>query len=1381
MPNHWSPRKAAWAIVISLLAITTTVRAQQKELWTGPAFEVSAAAILQSAATVEKTKGYDATVLVDERSISIDEAGRLMQRYRFVYRVETTEGVKTWATVGAGWEPWHQKQPEVRARVITPDGVEHPLDIKTLSDAPARQDGGEVYVDTRVYRGPLPALAVGAIVEEEETLQDTEPLFPGGAVERLYVGRGVPVIQSRIAIEAPVAAKLKYEIRLLPDAKVTKQERGGITRITVEQGKMDAIEIRDTNLPPELASWPQFEFSTTASWKQVADMYRQMAEPQIRIDEVAQIVHETVDAKDSREEKIRKLTARLHKDVRYTGIEFGRLAIVPQPPAEVFRRKYGDCKDKAATLVAMLRAANIPAYLVLLSSGTGHDVTPSLPGGNLFNHAIVFVPGKPDMWIDATDEYSPAGSLPIGDQGRYALVIRENTTELTRIPATKGIDNLLVEKREYRLSEFGPATITEESESHGFSDREYRHYYGTGRDPKKLQNELNEYVKSAYLADGDAKVVTGDGLDLSKPFLFRIEAYKARRGYTSLQDARAVIFVGNVAARLPAYFRESDEDIKKEDDKREKPRTPRTADFVLTAPFVTEWQCKFVPPPGFKLRSMPQDKIQELGPAKLTQKWEAAADGTVLGIITFDTVKGRYTAAEAEALRKAIVELRKENAVAVSFDQEGYALLAAGKGKEAIAAFDSLVKLHPTEALHRVQIANALLEVGLGESARKQARDAVRLEPKSARAHKTLGWVLEHDLVGRRFKKGFDLEGALAEYRTAVELDPDDNDTRADYAILLEYDALGERYSAKANLSESIAQYRKLKEKKYTWEYLDGNLSGALFWAGRWKEVEEQVSSLSLNDEYNAMLIAARTALEGTQAGIRRAAELTSDEKSKAEALVTAGKKLMLSRRYQEAADLLAAANTENSSLEMITAIRNTHRFEDSPAPANDAAGTVRKMLTYLIGPSTPDPKIIDLFDKEWKIDGTEGPADLDDLKRLGLRIRYQAGSGFPGDVRGDIILSNIKMTSEGDDRLGYRVMLQMMELNGLPIYVVKSGTGYKIVPNNESGVAKVVLAKVKEGDLKGARQWLDWARAENSVQGGEDPLDGSPFPRIWRRGQNGDAAAIQAAAASLALSYKQVEPLLPVLKTDRDNAKGETAKAVLDLMLFRVYSTLDRWPEALSASTSVLNAYPDSDTAFMFFSLAAIKMKNWQALDDAAKQRLDKIPDDDQAVLVLAQAACAQDNFQKALQLVKPRLSNPKASIAVLNNYAWNGLYVSPVPPDVVEIAQRAARLTENKSFAVVHTLAAVYAEIGRPAEARKLLLDVMDEVDMDEPNEAAWYVFGRIAEQYGQTEAALAAYARTREKQPSDNAAGDSTWALAQRRAKLMGVDLDKWKGAK
>ena len=92
--------------------------------------------------------------------------------------------------------------------------------------------------------------------------------------------------------------------------------------------------------------------------------------------------------------------------------------------------------------------------------------------------------------------------------------------------------------------------------------------------------------------------------------------------------------------------------------------------------------------------------------------------------------------------------------------------------KEALAAYRSLVALHPNEAVHHLQVAKVLLEAGMGEAARAEARQAVKLDPSSALAEKTLAQILKHDLVGRNLRAGSDLTGAAEAYRAAINWTP---------------------------------------------------------------------------------------------------------------------------------------------------------------------------------------------------------------------------------------------------------------------------------------------------------------------------------------------------------------------------------------------------------------------------------------------------------------------------------------------------------------------------------------------------------------------------------------------------------------------------------
>jgi len=121
---------------------------------------------------------------------------------------------------------------------------------------------------------------------------------------------------------------------------------------------------------------------------------------------------------------------------------------------------------------AMLRVANIPAYIALLNAGAGKTLLP------IFRHGHVrsrhrYVPGPPDLWIDATDEYARLGEIPNVDQGRRALIARPGSTDLLHTPVSSSADNVLIEKREVYLAENGPARIIETSQPHGSSESSY--------------------------------------------------------------------------------------------------------------------------------------------------------------------------------------------------------------------------------------------------------------------------------------------------------------------------------------------------------------------------------------------------------------------------------------------------------------------------------------------------------------------------------------------------------------------------------------------------------------------------------------------------------------------------------------------------------------------------------------------------------------------------------------------------------------------------------------------------------------------------------------------------------------------------------------------
>ena len=78
-------------------------------------------------------------------------------------------------------------------------------------------------------------------------------------------------------------------------------------------------------------------------------------------------------------EQIQSLYRYASRDVRYVGVELGRSAYEPHPPVETMRNKYGDCKDKAALLVVLLKAIDIPAHIAIVRPAYDGAVERSLP------------------------------------------------------------------------------------------------------------------------------------------------------------------------------------------------------------------------------------------------------------------------------------------------------------------------------------------------------------------------------------------------------------------------------------------------------------------------------------------------------------------------------------------------------------------------------------------------------------------------------------------------------------------------------------------------------------------------------------------------------------------------------------------------------------------------------------------------------------------------------------------------------------------------------------------------------------------------------------------------------------------------------------------
>ena len=158
-------------------------------------------------------------------------------------------------------------------------------------------------------------------------------------------------------------------------------------------------------------------------------------------------------------------------------------------------------------------------------------------------------------------------------------------------------------------------------------------------------------------------------------------------------------------------------------------------------------------------KPLPANAQLSLGPATLTEEFSADKNGVVRATMRFDTGKRRLTVSEATEMRNEVAELIAGEPILIYFEPIGQTLVSQGKVLEALQAYHELIALHPKESVHHLRLAQAFLAAGLGEAARSEAQAAVKLEPHSALAEKTLAEILEYDIVGRKFRPGSDYAG----------------------------------------------------------------------------------------------------------------------------------------------------------------------------------------------------------------------------------------------------------------------------------------------------------------------------------------------------------------------------------------------------------------------------------------------------------------------------------------------------------------------------------------------------------------------------------------------------------------------------------------------
>jgi transglutaminase-like putative cysteine protease len=428
----------------------------------------SAPGWLQQAATL-KVPTYDkqvqAVVLVNEQRVTVSADGRITTTRSFAVRILSHEG-RSYAVAAVPYLTDSGKVNDLRAWLIQPSG-----DVKRFTRDDTLDfisDPNDIYNELRLkFVSARDAADIGSVFGYEATSEE-RTIFGEDAWR--FQDR-LPVISARYVLTLPTgwtASSITFnrpELQPQVTGSTYTWEVGGLAPIKDEPASPEV-----TNLAPRLAisyvppASSGGSLRTFGSWTDVSRFLSELHDPQVGDDAaVAAKARELTASSTSELEKIQAI-GRFVQHLKYISIDIGighGGGLRPHSAAEVFAKSYGDCKDKANLMRAMLKAVNITAYTVGIYLGDRTYVREAWASPQQFNHCIIAIkvsdktqlPTVIDhpklgrlLIFDATAEDTPVGELPEDEQGSFALLVAGDLGGLVRMPESLPEANRLERK-----------------------------------------------------------------------------------------------------------------------------------------------------------------------------------------------------------------------------------------------------------------------------------------------------------------------------------------------------------------------------------------------------------------------------------------------------------------------------------------------------------------------------------------------------------------------------------------------------------------------------------------------------------------------------------------------------------------------------------------------------------------------------------------------------------------------------------------------------------------------------------------------------------------------------------------------------------------------
>lgn len=370
--------------------------------------------------------------LLNEKDVEIIDSGKFNYTVHCVVKILTNDGVGMFRDFSYSYNSYEYKADVLRAGSYSTELEFKSINPKNIVNIDKNSSSENSFYSNKKYVAfPFPDLQSGSLLEFKIKFSSTGKTLSPKSFDQYLFSSSVPVSTSRYKITYPDG--LKPNIRVIGDEVQKSESKDGAKATEIYEYfsppvfnlAYESVSIYDVS--------PQILVGFYDSWDEVSLWYNGIFEKAVNakdgdLNDV--ILKELAIYESDKLKTVEKIYKYVQKNIRYVALELGEGAMVPHTPKEIYKNKFGDCKDQAVFMAYLLGLYGIDAKPVLVSTIDNGRINEEIPSPYYFNHVIVYIPVQSgvssEIFCDTTSSVTPFLNLPSVDQGVRVLVIGEN-------------------------------------------------------------------------------------------------------------------------------------------------------------------------------------------------------------------------------------------------------------------------------------------------------------------------------------------------------------------------------------------------------------------------------------------------------------------------------------------------------------------------------------------------------------------------------------------------------------------------------------------------------------------------------------------------------------------------------------------------------------------------------------------------------------------------------------------------------------------------------------------------------------------------------------------------------------------------------------------